>query len=181
MKRLLLVLIVLLLCVGAVGCTPAENLNDTENHSDAVPDATSAPQKTTKTYQDWLAVLGTQIELPDLNQPASPEEWSGGDNPHFCGEVVEVTVDYLVVKPDVTLIDTRYDHMVPYTEELLKHAQRYIVPLATGGNGAYAADEFAVGDQVCVRFNHLQVYRVAAYDPSLVLRIVFSCSLLQSE
>ena len=181
MKRLLLALLALLLCVGAVGCASAEELNDTENHDDAAPDDTSEPQKTTKTYQDWLAVLGTKIDIPDLNEPASPEEVNGGDNPHFCGEVVEATVDYLVVKPDVTLVDARYDHLVPYTEELLKHAQSYIVPLATGGNGAYAADEFAVGDKVCVRFNDLQVYCVTMYEPSPVLRIVYSCSLLQSE
>ena len=180
MKKLLLVLLALLLCVGAVGCASAEELNDTENHDDAAPDDTSEPQKTTKTVGDWLLLPGVSIDFPDLNVPVSPEEATGGDYPHFCGEVVEATVDYLVVKPDATLNDVRYDHLVPYTEEMLKHADSYVVPLATKGQGVIAANEFSVGDLVCVHFGGSAI-RCAEYGASPVASFVIYCSLLQSE
>ncbi len=121
------------------------------------------------------------IDLPELNPLDDPNATSGGGTPFFCGEVVEVTVDYLVVKPEATLNDVRYDHLVPYTEELLKYGETYIVPLATQSQGAIAVDAFSVGDAVCVRFNDSLVGYMQEYVSSPVVRRVIACEPLQSE
>ena len=146
---------------------------------------TAATVKTTKTYKDWRIVTITDvanlIELPELNPPDDPYATSGGGTPFFCGEVVEVTVDYLVVKPDATMVDVRYSDLVSYAEELLKHGETYIVPLATQSQGAIAVDTFSVGDAVCVRFRASIVGHMQEFSPAPVVRHVYYCEPLQTE